>query len=67
MDVDGAQDLVHDANRMRQAVYGGLNTGSAWLAPVVDPLDWYVEVKKSPEAQAFVLLMEAAWIDYTST
>lgn len=35
-----------------------------WLNNVVDPYAWNVAGQQSPEAQSFVLLMEAAWRDW---
>jgi hypothetical protein len=38
-----------------------------WLAPVVDPLDWHQQGEHSPEAQAFVLMLTAAYRDWYDT
>ncbi|PCH34530.1 hypothetical protein WOLCODRAFT_133503 [Wolfiporia cocos MD-104 SS10] len=35
-----------------------------WLGPVVDPYDWSVQGGSSPEGQAFVVEMYAAWRDW---
>ncbi|KZT00107.1 Six-hairpin glycosidase [Laetiporus sulphureus 93-53] len=35
-----------------------------WLAPVVDPYNWNVQGGSSPEGQAFVVEMYAAWRDW---
>ncbi|KZT00103.1 uncharacterized protein LAESUDRAFT_804225 [Laetiporus sulphureus 93-53] len=35
-----------------------------WLAPVVDPYDWSVQGGSSPEGQAFVVKVYAAWRDW---
>ncbi|KAF9805683.1 hypothetical protein IEO21_08957 [Rhodonia placenta] len=35
-----------------------------WLTPVVDPYDWSVQGGSSPEGQAFVVEMYAAWRDW---
>jgi hypothetical protein len=37
-----------------------------WVAPVVNPYDWYSAGAKSPEAQSFVLIMEAARRDWVA-
>jgi hypothetical protein len=37
-----------------------------WLVDVVDPLRFNVPGERSPEAQAFILLLQAAWRDYTN-
>jgi hypothetical protein len=34
------------------------------LTPAVDPYDYGVEGSDSPEAQAFMILMEAAYMDW---
>jgi hypothetical protein len=36
------------------------------LTNVVDPFNWSTPATQSPEAQAFVLLLQAAWRDYTA-
>ncbi|ORY47088.1 Six-hairpin glycosidase-like protein [Leucosporidium creatinivorum] len=52
------------ASAIRLAVNDKVDTSSGWLQDVVDPLSWEDEVNKSPEGQAFVLLLHAAWADY---
>ncbi len=37
-----------------------------WLAPVVDPLNFVVEGAQSPEGQAFILMLESAWRDWSA-
>lgn len=37
-----------------------------WLTPVVNPNQFGIEGEKSPEAQAFVVEMYAAWRDWTA-
>ena len=41
-------------------------TSDGWLQPVVDPLNIGVEGSNSPEGQAFVLMLQAAWRDWTA-
>ena len=41
-------------------------TSDGWLTPVVNPLQWGVEGSESPEGQAFVLEMQAAWRDWVA-
>lgn len=41
-------------------------TVDGWLAPVVDPLNFAVEGAQSPEGQAFVLMLESAWRDWSA-
>lgn len=59
--LDGA--VVAAAERVRLAVEAGVRE-NGWLSPVSDPLSFTVAGRESPEAQAFVLLMEAAWVDW---
>lgn len=55
--------LIATAETIRAAVEAGVGS-DGWLSPVSDPLTFTVEGSESPEAQAFVLLMEAAWVDW---
>lgn len=64
MNVSGASSYISQANRIRRTVYRGISSKTGWNSPVTDPLDWYTEIHKSPEAIAFILIMEAAWRDY---
>jgi hypothetical protein len=41
-------------------------TSDGWLTPVVNPLNPGVEGAKSPEGQAFVLELQAAWRDWVA-
>ncbi|KAI9439008.1 glycoside hydrolase family 105 protein [Lactarius indigo] len=41
-------------------------TVDGWLAPVVDPLNYAVEGAQSPEGQAFTLMLESAWRDWSA-
>ncbi|KLO09691.1 hypothetical protein SCHPADRAFT_833725 [Schizopora paradoxa] len=41
-------------------------TSDGWLTPVVDPLSVGVSGQKSPEGQAFVVQMHAAWQDWVA-
>lgn len=65
MGVSGASDHISQANRIRRAVYRGISSKTGWNSPVVDPLEWDTEVHQSPEAIAFILIMEAAWRAYS--
>ena len=60
-----------DAERSRIAIFSTNTTGglahfdsSGWLTPVVNPYDYTVQGAQSPEGQAFVLMMQAAWRDW---
>ena len=39
-------------------------TSDGWLTPVVDPYDFSDQGQTSPEGQAFILAMHAAWRDW---
>jgi hypothetical protein len=41
-------------------------TTAGWLSPVVDPLNVGSEGSQSPEGQAFVLMLHAAWRDWNT-
>ncbi|KAH7922253.1 hypothetical protein BV22DRAFT_1094989 [Leucogyrophana mollusca] len=41
-------------------------TSEGWLTPVVDPYSYGSEGQNSPEGQAFVLEMQAAWRDWVA-
>lgn len=41
-------------------------TSDGWLQPVVDPLNVGAEGSHSPEGQAFVLSLQAAWRDWVA-
>jgi hypothetical protein len=41
-------------------------TADGWLTPVVNPLEYGVEGSNSPEGEAFVLEMQAAWRDWVA-
>jgi hypothetical protein len=41
-------------------------TTAGWLSPVVDPLNVASEGSQSPEGQAFVLMLHAAWRDWNA-
>ncbi|KAM0747198.1 hypothetical protein T439DRAFT_328960 [Meredithblackwellia eburnea MCA 4105] len=56
--------LINTAEKVRQAVNSAATSNSGWLNPVVDPLVWNQQSTKSPEAEAFVIMLQAAWRDY---
>lgn len=39
---------------------------NGWLTPVVNPEDWSSSGAQSPEGQAFVVEMQAAWQDWVA-
>ncbi|TNY22328.1 Six-hairpin glycosidase [Rhodotorula diobovata] len=59
--------LVETASTIRSAVNGKINQSTGWVSPVVNPLSFKAQSSASPEAEAFLLLLEAAWRDYYSS
>ncbi|GAA5898067.1 uncharacterized protein JCM6883_000913 [Sporobolomyces salmoneus] len=59
-------DILQSASKIRTAVNSQVQA-SGWLAQVVDPLSFAQQSQTSPEGQAFVLLLHAAWSDYTAS
>lgn len=41
-------------------------TADGWLTPVVDPYSYPDQGQDSPEGQAFVISMQAAWRDWVA-
>ncbi|KAH9176368.1 glycoside hydrolase family 105 protein [Lactarius sanguifluus] len=41
-------------------------TDDGWLAPVVNPLNFVAEGAQSPEGQAFTLMLQSAWRDWSA-
>lgn len=56
---------IQAAIKARELVMASLDK-DGWLTHVVDPLDWHSAGQKSPEAQAFVITLEAAYRDWQS-
>ncbi|GAA5873096.1 hypothetical protein JCM1840_005568 [Sporobolomyces johnsonii] len=56
--------LLATAAKIRKVVNGGVSTSTGWVSPVVNPLDFSAQGSKSPESEAFVLLLQAAWEDW---
>ena len=55
--------LIETAEKIRRAVESGVGS-DGWLSPVSDPLTFTEKGSQSPEAEAFVLLLEAACVDW---
>lgn len=56
---------IQQAESTRAAIYTHISASTGVLSPVVDPLSYGNQGRTtSPEGQAFVLLMEAAWRDW---
>ncbi|KAI5477419.1 Glycosyl hydrolase, family 88 [Pseudohyphozyma bogoriensis] len=55
---------IASAEITRQAVYNAVSSSTGILSPVVDPLSYGQQGTQSPEAEAFVLLMDSAWRDW---
>ncbi|KAI5480613.1 Glycosyl hydrolase, family 88 [Pseudohyphozyma bogoriensis] len=51
---------------IRNAVNAKVSS-TGWLQNVVDPLSWTVQTNQSPEGEAFVLLLQAAYTDYLAS
>ena len=75
----GQNSFLGTAERVRQTIFGpasssSSNNGSSlqhftsdmWLTPVVNPHQFGVEGTQSPEGQAFVVELEAAWRDWVN-
>ncbi|GAA5963320.1 hypothetical protein JCM21900_006556 [Sporobolomyces salmonicolor] len=56
--------LLATAAKIRKAVNRGVSASTGWVSPVVNPLDFSKQGSDSPESEAFVLLLEAAWQDW---
>ncbi|THG98168.1 hypothetical protein EW026_g3969 [Hermanssonia centrifuga] len=75
--LSGNTTFLPQAEQVRQAIFGpatssGSNNGSSlehftsdmWLTPVVNPHSFGDEGSESPEGQAFVVELDAAWRDW---
>ncbi len=61
----GVYHNLPNAEKTRKAISGGNHfDGDGWLTPVVNPNNVGNQGEKSPEAQAFVLMMQAAYNDW---
>ncbi|KAG8949857.1 hypothetical protein FRC04_008160 [Tulasnella sp. 424] len=60
------QSSIDAAVRARDCIRSRISTNDGWLDQVVDPYAWGNQGSQSPEAQSFVLLMEAAWRGWRS-
>lgn len=67
----GPSAHLADAERSRKALAARAANGTyahfdqaGWLTPVVNPLSYGSRGSKSPEAQAFVLLLATAYDEY---
>lgn len=68
-----AMDLTSAYVPYAERTYNNVSTylnsaagSDGWVAPVVNPYDWSAPGSKSPEAQSFVLIMEAARRDWVA-
>ncbi|KZT34675.1 Six-hairpin glycosidase [Sistotremastrum suecicum HHB10207 ss-3] len=69
----GQHRHIPSAEISRKALFGTNSDGSmahfdgeGWLTPVVNPENTGVQGSKSPEGQAFVVELEAAWSDWVN-
>ncbi|GAA5939522.1 hypothetical protein JCM3775_004849 [Rhodotorula graminis] len=58
--------LVDSAATIRSAVNRKISSSTGWVSPVVNPLSFKAQSSASPEGEVFVLLLEAAWRDYSA-
>ncbi|SGY79139.1 BQ5605_C008g05053 [Microbotryum silenes-dioicae] len=61
-----SESTLAKAQETRIALHSHISSTTGLLSPVVDPLSFGRIGQQSPEGQAFVLMMEAAWADYTA-
>lgn len=58
---------IPNADRARSSLFDGSHIDSdGWLNPVVNPLSFAASGSKSPESEAFVLMLHAAWKDWVA-
>lgn len=62
----GDTSFVSKADTVRTAVFAAVDRSTGWLAPVVNPLSFKAQANQSPEGEAFVLLLQAAYRDYAA-
>ncbi|GAA6005420.1 hypothetical protein JCM11491_003636 [Sporobolomyces phaffii] len=58
--------ILRSASTIRSTVNGNIQS-SGWLSQVVDPLSFAQQAQTSPEGQAFVLLLQAAYRDFEAS
>lgn len=66
---DGSKSHIHNAEKTRTSISSssaGHIDSQGWLTPVVNPHEYGNQGEKSPEGQAFVLEMHAAYNDWKS-
>ncbi|SCV67160.1 BQ2448_5806 [Microbotryum intermedium] len=63
----GTSAQLTTATALRDKVIPKISTSSGWLQGCVNPLSWEQTTNTSPEAQSFVLLLEAAYRAYSSS
>lgn len=64
--IDGIQDYLPFADRALKGIDNNLGD-DGWLRNVVDPYVFFRPGGHSPEAQAFVVLLQAAYRDHLRT
>ncbi|KZT60763.1 hypothetical protein CALCODRAFT_522895 [Calocera cornea HHB12733] len=62
--VHASYSTVPQAEKARQLVFGPALGSDGWLSPVVDPYQYPDPGSQSPESEAFVLLLQAAYRDW---
>ncbi|GAA5913729.1 hypothetical protein JCM8208_003868 [Rhodotorula glutinis] len=58
--------LLNTAATIRSAVNSKISSSTGWVSPVVNPLSFKAQSSASPEGEVFLLLLEAAWRDYSA-
>jgi len=61
----GDESMIYNAKQAFDYIETQISEDGT-LTKVVDPFNWSTPGTQSPEGQAFVLLLQAAWRDYTS-
>ncbi|KAJ3783584.1 Six-hairpin glycosidase [Lentinula aff. detonsa] len=68
----GVHHYLPDAEKCRQSLFSSNSSGlvhfssDGWLTPVVNPDSFGDEGSDSPESQAFILELQAAWTDWVN-
>ncbi|SCZ96366.1 BZ3500_MvSof-1268-A1-R1_Chr8-2g10146 [Microbotryum saponariae] len=63
----GTSAQLASATALRDKLISKINTSSGWLQGCVNPLSWQQTSNTSPEAQSFILLLEAAYRAYLAS
>jgi hypothetical protein len=67
--LQGQYRHIQQAQNVRKTIFAANGThidSSGWLTPVVDPMGFSVLGSKSPESEAFILLLLSAYLDWNT-